>query len=93
MNATTCGLSGHLVPFTFKPDSWEFWVSLLRAAPDRGFGVFTLTRLFLYFASSEDKLCTQTKQTLTSCSCNNSALLAGDNYVDSGVLRRYVSVL
>lgn len=68
-----------------QPDSWEFWVSLLRAAPDRGYGVLTLTRRFLYFASTEDKLCTQTKQTLTSFICNDSALFAGDNYVDSGI--------
>ena len=85
MNATTCGLSGHLAPFTFKPDYREFWVSLLRAAPDRGCGVLTLICRFLYFVCTEDKPCNQTKQALTSCSCNDSALYAGDKYVDSGV--------
>jgi hypothetical protein len=85
MNATSCGLSGHLVPFTFEPDSREFWVSLLRAAPTRGFGVLTLTRRFVYLICTEDKLFNQTKQALTICSCNDSALFAGDNYFDSGV--------
>lgn len=82
MNTTTCVLSGHLVPFTFKPDSREVWFSLLRAAPDKGLAVLTLTRRFVYFACTEDKLCNQRKQALTSCSCNDSALFAGDNYVD-----------
>ena len=43
-----------------------------------------LTLRFIYFASTEDKLCIQTKQALTSCSCNDYALFAGDNYADSG---------
>jgi hypothetical protein len=85
MNATTYVLFGHLVPVTFKPDSQEFWVSLLRAAPDREFGVLILTRRFVYFACTKNKLCNQTKQALASCSCNYSALFAGDNYVDIGV--------
>jgi hypothetical protein len=86
MNATSCSLSGHFVPFTFTPDSREFWVSLLRAAPDRWFGVLTLTRQFLYFACTEDKLCNQTKHALTICSRNDSALFSGYNYVHIGVL-------
>lgn len=45
----------------------------------------TLTRPFVSFVCTEGKLRNLTKQALTICSCNYSALFAGDNYIDIGV--------
>ena len=81
MNTITSDLSGNPIPVTFEPNYQEIMlISLLRVAPDIDFGVLTLTRRFLYFACTENKLCNQTKQAKTNCVCNDSALFVGHNY-------------